>query len=348
MTKNPGLLRDYFLDEVEIRHCPRGPEYGEDFLYSDFGRPTLHLQAVFDGCGGAGGWTYREFQNHTGAYIAARSLAGTRAGVGNWFAAQSTATCADEQALARSYQAHARDWLLTLKESCAPMALTGSLVKSFPSTADIALMQLTADLEIDLTVLHCGDSRVYALTPGQGLVQLTDDDSRGHPDPLTSLRLSAPLSDMLNADKPFRIKPVRTRLPMPCAVLCATDGVFGYVRSPMDFEHLLLETLAQSDGPDGFARALETAVTAVTGDDAALVLSFYGPDAPREAADRSTRRRLLAERGVWAALQRQMEPRRRLVDGLIRTIDGAPDAEEALQRIWADYRRETIFSERQG
>ena len=61
-------------------------------------------------------------------------------------------------------------------------------------------------------------------------------------------------------------------------LLCATDGCFAYVRSPMHFEHLLLSTMQGArDAPD-WQRALEAEVTAITGDDAAIALLGLGAD----------------------------------------------------------------------
>ncbi len=344
-------LQNFYLDEIDIKHCPLGPDRGEDFLFCDHSRAGLHAQAVFDGCGGAGSWSYKEFQNHSGAYIAARTISGNSAGFGAWFDRQDEETCEDPQAAALSYQEHAGAWLSTLKQSCAPMALAGSLVKAFPCTADIALMQLAGPMKLNLTVLHCGDSRVYALTPQGGLVQLTDDDTKGHPDPLESLRESAPLSDMLNADKPFRIKPRRVFLPMPCAILCATDGVFGYVRSPMDFEHLLLEAIAGTDSMDAFEKELEKRLTAITGDDTTLVMSFYGwgdidwEHSPLVGQFHQARRRaILRDARVWDSVKGLMEPRRREVAALIRRIDVAPDPDAAIHEIWPAYQKQTVYS----
>lgn len=344
-------LQNYYLDEIDIKHCPLGKDRGEDFLFCDHSRPGLHLQAVFDGCGGAGSWKYDEFQEHSGAYIAARSISGNSAGVGAWFDMQTEETCADPQKTALDYQAFAKDWLVTLKETCKPMSLVGSLVRSFPCTADIALMQLAGPMKLNLTTLHCGDSRVYALTPQGGLVQLTDDDTKGHPDPLESLRLSAPLSDMLNADTPFTVKPRRVFLPMPCAILCATDGVFGYVRSPMDFEHLLLTAIAETDSMDEFETELEKRLTAITGDDTTLIMSFYGwgdldwKNSPLVGQYYPHRRRaILRDAHVWDDVKAKMEPRRRQVAELIERIDGALDQEAALQAIWPEYRNQTVYS----
>ncbi len=322
--KKTGQLEQKLDTFLEIDHKPLGIK-GEDACAYDFSRPDLHSQGVFDGCGGAGSWKYEEFMNASGALVAANSIAGKYL---DWFSRQTAETCADEKALSESFSREAWELLNNLKQSCAPMGISGSLVKSFPCTASIAVMQPAANGGIDLTVLNDGDSRVYLFTAERGLVQLTDDDSRGHPDPLQSLRESAALSDMLNADKQFRIKVLRLNAPLPCAVLCATDGVFGYLRSPMDFEHLFLQAIGHSVNFAQFEERLRDGIVRVTGDDSTCIASFYGW-------------------GGFPQLKVRTEARRRQVADLIRRIDSADDQERALHEVWESYRKQTVYSEMQ-
>lgn len=315
------LKLDTFL---EIAHKPLGIK-GEDAVSYDFSRPDLQSQGVFDGCGGAGSWKYEEFGNASGALVAADCIANKYA---DWFSRQTRETCADETALCESFSKEAWELLTNLKNACARMGVSGSLVKSFPCTASIAVMQPAEGNKLRLTVLNDGDSRVYLFTEAQGLVQLTDDDSRGRPDPLQSLRESAALSDMLNGDKEFRVKTLRLDTAMPCAVICATDGVFGYLRSPMDFEHLFLQSIGKSDNFARMEDYLRDEIVRVTGDDSTCVISFYGW-------------------GSFARLKARTEARRSEVAALIARIDGAEDQEAALQEVWKDYRRKTVYSEMQ-
>ena len=255
---------------IEIVHKPL-KEKGEDAFAYDFEKESMQTQAVFDGCGGAGSWEYPEYEDSTGAFIAAQSMCKAYL---KWFTNASPSLFLDESKTKESFHNMAYNTLLELKNECAPMKIFGSLAKSFPCTASIAIEIPSAD-HLSVTVLNVGDSRVYYLTPKGGLVQLTVDDSEGEPDPLLSLRENAPMSDMLNADKPFQIKQHKLDLAYPCAIITATDGVFGYVRSPMDFEFILLDTIRQSNNYGMFEESFKHSIAERTGDDSTCIISFY-------------------------------------------------------------------------
>ena len=67
-------------------------------------------------------------------------------------------------------------------------------------------------------------------------------------------------------------------LTAPFLAVAATDGCFGYVRSPMHFEHLLLSTLRDARDPTAWSARLQEEVSAVTGDDAAMAVLGNGAD----------------------------------------------------------------------
>ena len=312
---------------VEIVHKPL-KEKGEDAFAYHFEKAELHSQAVFDGCGGAGSWQYAEYKNATGAYVAAQSMA--RAYL-DWFRTVTPAGLSDAVKIGESFHAIAQQVLSTLKRQCAPMKISGSMVKSFPCTASIALIAPERDY-LSVTALNVGDSRVYFLAPQTGLVQLTVDDSEGDPDPMESLRDSAPLSDMLNADRPFRIKCRQIRLNCPCAVITATDGVFGYVRSPMDFEFMLLDALMRSGCFAEFESIFKESVVKVTGDDSTCIMSFYGW-------------------GSFENVKKMLSQRYDYVLSIVRKLDAAMKAgtgDRVVDEVWQAYRKQTLFDEMQG
>jgi hypothetical protein len=86
------------------------------------------------------------------------------------------------------------------------------------------------------------------------------------------------MSNCISADTEFHINHRQVELQAPFLLLCATDGCFAYVPSPMHFEHLLLSTLRAARDVTGWHTALESTVTAVTGDDAAMALLGLGAD----------------------------------------------------------------------
>lgn len=311
-----------------IFHRPLG-DRGEDSYGYSFERFDFHALAVFDGCGGSGAWKYPEFDNATGAFVAAHTTAPKFL---DWFDSLDADAVNDPAALAENLRAYTSDVLTGLKEYCSTMGIVGGLVKSFPCTAACALVTDSPTGGIRLTALNAGDSRVYCLTPAEGLVQVTHDDSRGNPDPLDALRSNPPLSAMLNADKPYCFTATQLDLASPCAVLSASDGIFGFVRSPMDFEYMLLDALMRSDSIHGFEENFQQAVTRVTGDDSTCVMSFYGFNG-------------------YEAIRRKMTPRYEMIRALVQRLDAIPDAAERdaeMRRVWEDYRKQTLYYEKVG
>ena len=311
-----------------VCHKPLGDK-GEDAYAFNFERKDLHAFGVFDGCGGSGAWKYPEFHNATGAFVAAHSIAKAFL---EWTASLSAKDGVDSERLADQFHDLSLETLIQLKQSCAPMGVSGSLVKSFPCTASTAIVTQSSNGLLHLFVLNVGDSRVYVLTPDDGLIQLTKDDSRGNPDPLDNLRENAPLSDLLNADKPFRVKERQVTIPAPCAVMCATDGIFGFVRSPMDFEYLLLDSINKANTIAEFERLFRSAVLKLTGDDSTCIVAFYGF-------------------GSYQTIKMSFVNRLNKMRALVQAIDhmqhNPASAEKLIHEQWETYKRSTVYDEMQ-
>lgn len=318
-------IGNLFGNAAVIAYKPLGDK-GEDAYAFDFSRPAMHAQAVFDGCGGAGAWKYAEFKSATGAFVAAQCMARY---FGDWAQSVSTEIVDVPGTAAQSFHDGADGVVHSLKKECAPMLVNGSLVKSFPCTASAALTTAT-ESGIHVTTLNSGDSRVYAMLPGKGLLQLTRDELRGHPDAMKNLRDSAPLSNLINADKPFTVTEKHYRFGFPCAVMCATDGVFGFFRSPMDFEYRLLQCICCSDSLFKFEDYFRNEVKGITGDDSTCILSFYGWKS-------------------WENVKSTFAPRLCFVKGLIDKIDACGEdfsaAESCMEQIWRTYKETTVLVE---
>jgi serine/threonine protein phosphatase PrpC len=241
----------------------------------------LGLLGVFDGIGGAGGRVYDTPDGrHTGAWIASRFARNVVERLmlelikPEWNL-DGPATAAElHRVLASSLAAR-------LAELKAPeTTLRSKLVKALPTTMTLAVLQRT-DSAAGSYVCHlfwAGDSRAYLLEPEAGLMQLTTDDLRSGGDAMRNLTDDSVMSNAISADTDFHINHRQVELRAPFLLLCATDGCFAYVRSPMQFEHLLLSTLQDARDAEAWRRALEAKVTAITGDDAALALLGLGAD----------------------------------------------------------------------
>ena len=243
--------------------------------------PDLGLLGVFDGMGGAGGRVYDTPEGrHTGAWIAARFARNVVERLmlelikPEWNL-DGPATAAElQRVLASSLAAR-------LAELKAPeTSLRSKLVKALPTTMTLAVLQRT-DPATGTYACHlfwAGDSRAYAVDPAVGAMQLTTDDLRSGGDAMRNLTDDSVMSNCISADTEFYIDHHQVQLQAPFLLLCATDGCFAYVRSPMHFEHLLLSTMQDVRDVPGWQQALEAEVTAITGDDAAIALLGLGAD----------------------------------------------------------------------
>jgi hypothetical protein len=126
-------------------------------------------------------------------------------------------------------------------------------------------------------VFWAGDSRAYVFEP-TGARQLTTDDLRDPGDALANLRRDSVVSNAMSADTEFRVNYRRVELRAPFLVICATDGCFGYVPTPMHFEYLVLGRLKESRNTEVWSASLQAEIAAVTGDDAAMSTLGVGAD----------------------------------------------------------------------
>jgi len=88
---------------------------------------------------------------------------------------------------------------------------------------------------------------------------------------MANLRSDSVVSNAMSADTEFHVNYRRVQLQAPFFLLCATDGCFGYLPTPMHFERLVLSPLTEARTVDAWSRAIQTEVAGVTGDDAAAV-----------------------------------------------------------------------------
>jgi hypothetical protein len=239
----------------------------------------LGLVAVFDGMGGAGGTVYQTSDGpRTGAYLASRL---SRDVVEQRMVAlldpkwnlDGAAAAADLQ---RSVQAALRARLVELDAPAS--GLRSRLLRALPTTMALAALQRREPSgdRWACHVLWAGDSRVYVFQPGPGAQQLTVDDIRDRGDAMANLREDSVVSNAMSADTEFVVHHRKIELIAPFLVIAATDGCFGYLPSPMHFEHLVLAALRDAPDTDSWSAAVQAAISAVTGDDAAMATLGVG------------------------------------------------------------------------
>lgn len=234
---------------------------GEDCFYYDAIGDKFIISA-FDGCGGSGSKKYENFSGKTGAYIASRAVCG---GVKSWFCESN----AEEE-----LHKYINESLLICKKYADKSGrIMGSLGKAFPTTAAI----ITGNIYNDKCIITCywaGDSRCYMLD-SEGLHQLTADDLDSQ-DAMSNLSNDGVMTNVINATTSFEIHNKTIEIKQPCVLLTATDGCFGYLKSPMEFEHLLVNSLVKSKSILEWKTSLNERMHAVAGDDYTLCGAICG------------------------------------------------------------------------
>jgi serine/threonine protein phosphatase PrpC len=242
--------------------------------------PDLGLIGVFDGMGGAGGTVYETPDGpRTGAYLAsriARDVVEQRMLdllEPDWNLNGDAAA----EDLRSSVQQALEERLAELK--APPSRLRSKLLRALPTTMAVVALQRThrSGSTWACHILWSGDSRAYAFQP-TGAQQLSTDDLRDPNDAMTNLQRDSVVSNAMSADTAFHVSYRRVELEAPFLIACATDGCFGYVPSPMHFEHLVLATLTRSRRTEAWSQALQVETAAITGDDAAMSMMGVGSD----------------------------------------------------------------------
>lgn len=308
------------------------PGKGEDSFFMDY-TENAAVAAVFDGCGGIGSRQYASFRGYTGAYMSARAISGA---LHDWFhdrfhvrSCTAAAGIKEVPGDCRSEQGgdvegmvrEIGERFVSAVGVLSGMAdsqskISGALVRDFPSTAAIALVRrVRQGREIDC--IWAGDSRIYLLDE-EGLAQLTRDDIAGL-DAMENLRKDGALTNMVAADGRFFLNHRTYYSNRPTAVIAATDGCFGYIPTPMDFEYLLLRSLLDARTPMEFEANLKQRILEVAGDDYTLGFMCFGFD-------------------TFSELQKSLESRCREVEEKYIRPMRLEGTEEAAQSLWRDYR----------
>lgn len=269
--------------------------------------------AVFDGCGGSGAENYSKLGNHSGAYLASRAAA---AATMQWFEWQEAARGQDIEALHKCIMD-----MLAVCEHYAEQPrskIRGSITKSLPTTMAALTFQKPDARTTIMSSISAGDSHVYQLDAG-GLKQLNKDDVSGG-DAFSNLYDDPPMNNVISRDGGFTLNWRTYELVGKCVLISATDGCFGYLKSPMEFEMLLLGTLMASQSVDEWQYRIESAIDEVAGDDQTLLALAYGYRSFME-------------------LKQSFEPRFDDMLRLLSDVGNGVDDFGKRSRIWNEYRQ---------
>ncbi len=287
------------------------PDEGEDsYCYSI--NEAGGMIGVFDGCGGSGARHYVGFQNRTGAYIASRAVCGA---VMNWYEENNGIIPMANQSDAIKNEI--MDSIRLCKDHCGAASknrIKGSISREFPTTAAIVVCGLEESI-LSVRCYWAGDSRCYLLHES-GLAQLTEDDI-DKIDALENISEDGTLQNVISATKDFELHAAEYRFELPCIIIAATDGCFGYLRSPMHFEHLLLSKLQSANSIKDFEDKLLYDLDGISGDDYTLVAIPIGF-------------------GSYEELQKTFKSRLQFIEKYM--MPGFK-TEEGIAEIWAEYQK---------
>ncbi|MEV6908539.1 protein phosphatase 2C domain-containing protein [Amycolatopsis sp. NPDC051071] len=232
-------------------------------------RPSASgLLAVFDGVGGAGrplaGRT-PSGRARTHAWLASRRVRGL---VEEWYTDRSTGF--SPEALVAHIDGRLATGVLQRRRT------RGRLQRELPSTFAGLAFEPNAG-QVSWHVLWAGDSRCYVAEPSIGLQQLSVDDTEAA-DALALLLQDPPMTNMVHASGGFAVNRWRGSAHVPCVLITATDGFFGYVDTPAEFEHLLWQTLLGSQDALHWSVLLAERVESYTKDDASIAIAALGFD----------------------------------------------------------------------
>ncbi len=274
--------------------------HGEDSYCYSF-CDTAGMLGVFDGCGGAGAVTHDFYSGHTEAYMASRLCAGA-------FYDLFRSAFPGNQAAAGLADAHFCPRTVELLRTFAPpreegaLQIKGSGVRTLPSTAAVALMQKEPGGDILVSAIWAGDSRVYILD-SRGLAQLTADDTTV-PDPMVALYDDGVLRNIFCSDRKVKLHSKTVRMTEPFVVFSATDGCFGFLSTPMEFEGVILDRLLQADSIARWEQMLADVIGAVAGDDHTMCMAGYGYGSFLELQRSFAERYLFLEKNYLAHVRR--------------------------------------------
>lgn len=269
-----------YLDDLFVVEGAMIEDNGEDSWFCALGE-TSAIVAAFDGSGGLGAKKYRNFSGKTGAYIGARIVSGA---AGDWYHTADTQGRIAEEGF-RSFPDYVRrGYALAKARIDERIRVSGSMTREFPTTAAAAVLTLVDEkggplgshgrFDCKLQVLWAGDSRVYLLDPS-GLIQVTRDDL-DEMDAYRNITSDGVMNNVVAADGQTIFHTGSITLESPFLVFAATDGCFGYTRTPMEFEYLILSAMAQAWTPEEFRRILYESMEARAEDDFALCFMAAG------------------------------------------------------------------------
>lgn len=266
MTSTPILL-NFMIEKRE--------GLGEDSDPLSFQTKDNNFLAtgVFDGLGGAGALAVNSrFGIHSSAYVASRLVKDRSLSYIKEHLQDVSLSSDDFYTALRDVLQKEKDEFPTEKKS----SLRSTIVREYPTTLSVIVTHKKGKEQYELNSFWAGDSRNYLLVPHKGLMQLSKDDLQVDADPLENLRYDSPISNCICLNREFIIHSLRLEVSTPFVIISASDGCFGYLKTPMHFEHLLLGTMASAKNIDNWRALLTKRISEVAADDVSMSMICIG------------------------------------------------------------------------
>ena len=104
---------------------------------------------------------------------------------------------------------------------------------------------------------------------------MSKDDVRST-DALEQLRTDPPIENVVNESVSFKLNQKKVSVEVPCIVIAATDGLFGYLYTPGFLEFLVLDCLSKAQTMHEFTSILLKEASTFAADDISFVVAFLG------------------------------------------------------------------------
>jgi serine/threonine protein phosphatase PrpC len=157
--------------------------------------------------------------------------------------------------------------------------IRGSMTKRLPTTVAAVRCDIPTQTTFYRTqtieAIWAGDSRIYVMSPSRGLSVVSKDDVRST-DALEQLRTDPPIDNVVNESVPFKLNQKKVSVEVPCIVIAATDGLFGYLYTPGYLEFLVLDCLSKAQTMPEFTSILLKEASTFAADDISFVVAFLG------------------------------------------------------------------------
>lgn len=217
-----------------------------------------------------------------------------------------------------------------LVQASGPQRLKGRGLRRLATTMAAAAFVAGED-RFTVRSVWAGDSRCYFLSE-ERLVPLTTDDVKQENPVHPALSSDSPLSNCISETGPNRLHDDEREFRTPGLIICCSDGAYGFLRTPVHFEHMILSTLSCSETPEDWRRKLWERLKSEASDDVSMLLAPLGFPSFAALRARLTARLEAFERRYLAPID---EAHRRMEDQIngIRALYEQADDIERQRRI---------------